>query len=1033
MKKSLTNTFKTRALVLSVSAITAGLMAQGLYAADATEELEEIQVTGSRIRATDGMQQPTPVTAISFDELSNIDPGGVISEQIGTLPQFFGTQSAQRGGGALFGSAGGSYLNMRSLGANRTLVLLDGSRVVPADKSGSVNVDTLPNALIRTVDVVTGGASAAYGADALGGVTNFVLDREFQGLKVQAGTGITEVGDGDRYNVSVAGGRQFGERLNIIASFDEKYINNIERRPEDLDPDFYQRWGHVTNPAWVSAAATPNVPQRLTLPNVCSSQHSPYGLISAPGTPLNRMKFLPDGSGITPFVNGSVTALGGTASMSGGPECDTANRAFGSGGADAAEVVGRSGFVGVQYDLTDNTTVFGQILTGRSESNNQNHRGSYELEAPWTATVFRNNAFLPASVAAIMDAQVPPMTSFQMNKIGTFYNVPEIGSNERDHNVFTTNSWSVGFNSVLPNGWDLSGNWQSGESEKRSQVYNKTRVDRMLLAADAVRNPATGAIMCNVTLVNPTVAQLAASPAVKGKFSKIGDWEIAAGIRAPTDRIPLASPIGLDNTVRDCVPYNVMGNGNISQAAIAYAGTDKFGLGNIEQDFAEVLLRGELYEGWGYGPVSFAGGVNYREQSFTDGGTPRDVEMLGPPLNDPALGIRGIPAGYTGGSANLHMFSTVPLLLGEYDVTELFAELQAPIWESASGNQRLGGSMAFRQSNYSRTGKVDTWKIGTEFEVFSDLRLRATKSRDVREPTFAERFDQQGGGGAVNDPLNNGANIQITTVSGGNPGLNPEFADTLVAGFVYQPSWLEGLQLSTDWYEIDITDAVGSLGAQRIVTECAAGNTALCVNVERGGPPTVTAGITSITRVFNYFLNVASARVEGIDTEISYRMEPDFFSNEFESLTVRALAGYVKERSNVATPGAVAVEQAGSTGTPDFTALITSTYSLGPWSVMLQGRFIEATTLTAGTGFWIAGVDADDVTVASNTWLNGQIAYNGEMANGAAWNVAFNVQNLFDRNPPIWASYGSRGGSQTVSDNYDVEGRRYQLSLNYNF
>src|SRR5690606_24164326 len=103
---------------------------------------------------------------------------------------------------------------------NRTLVLLDGSRVVPADKSGSVNVDTLPNALIRTVDVVTGGASAAYGADALGGVTNFVIDREFQGLKVQAGTGVTEVGDGDRYNLSVAAGHQFGDRLNVIASFD---------------------------------------------------------------------------------------------------------------------------------------------------------------------------------------------------------------------------------------------------------------------------------------------------------------------------------------------------------------------------------------------------------------------------------------------------------------------------------------------------------------------------------------------------------------------------------------------------------------------------------------------------------------------------------------------------------------------------------------------------------------------------------------------------------------------------------------------
>ncbi|MGP1666541.1 MAG: TonB-dependent receptor plug domain-containing protein, partial [Rhodanobacter sp.] len=181
-------------------------------------------------------------------------------DQLDALPQFFGTQSSARGGGALFGSSGGSFLNMRSLGANRTLVLLDGSRVVPGDKSGSVNVETLPNSLIRSVDVVTGGASAAYGADAVGGVTNFVIDREFQGLKVQLGTGITERNDGDRWNVSVAGGKQFGDRLNVIASYDEKYMNQVERRPEDMDADYYQRWGHVTNPAWTSFAATPNVP-----------------------------------------------------------------------------------------------------------------------------------------------------------------------------------------------------------------------------------------------------------------------------------------------------------------------------------------------------------------------------------------------------------------------------------------------------------------------------------------------------------------------------------------------------------------------------------------------------------------------------------------------------------------------------------------------------------------------------------------------------------------------------------------------------
>src|SRR5690606_28604070 len=140
-------------------------------------------------------------------------------------------------GGTLFGTAGGSYLDMRNLGTQRTLVLLDGSRVVPADKRGSVNVDTFPTALVRTVDVVTGGASAAYGADALGGVTNFVLDREFEGLKVQAGTGVTEWGDGERWNFSIAGGRQFGDNLNVIASLEARHINQIQRDPEEFDSD----------------------------------------------------------------------------------------------------------------------------------------------------------------------------------------------------------------------------------------------------------------------------------------------------------------------------------------------------------------------------------------------------------------------------------------------------------------------------------------------------------------------------------------------------------------------------------------------------------------------------------------------------------------------------------------------------------------------------------------------------------------------------------------------------------------------------
>ena len=1032
MKRNLSRVLQTKALTLSIATITAGLAyTPALQAQEG--ELEEIQVTGSRIRATDGMVTPVPVTALNLTELSSFQPGSTIAEQLDTLPQFFNTNTSQRGGGVLFGDGGGSYLNMRNLGAKRTLVLFDGSRVVPADKRGSVNIDTLPTALIRTVDVVTGGASAAYGADALGGVTNFVLDREFEGLKIETGTGITEQGDGERWNLSVAGGAQIGDRLNVIGSVQAMKINQISREAHELDGDWFQRWGWVTNPAW--SPGNTSVPQRLTVPNVVSSEHSPTGVIWArdgansrsPLIPfsLNGMTFLEDGSGVRPFIQGDIYAApnapGSTKSMTGGPEAAIGNRSFGTGVA-GNEVISRSAFVGLQYDITDTLSAYAQVLAGRSESNFVSYRGGSSLQDGWFATIYRDNAFLPDSVAAAMDEA--GIDSFQLHKLGSDRGAaePSVGSDNKG--VFNTYSWSVGFDALLPNGWDLSGSWQSGESHKRTGIYDEIRVDRMFLAMDAVRDPDTGAIVCNVQRYNPTPEQLLEAAA--GHLASPGGSP--GGTNPPPSTDPLLSPIGLDNSVRDCQPWNVLGMGNASQAALDYMTSPKMGDSVVKQDFAELLVTGDLLEGWA-GTINFAAGLTWRDQEFTDRALPTSIDVLGPPLNAPGIGVRGIPPGFTGGSANLHQFSTVPNVDGQYDVWEWFGEINVPLWVSGSGPQRLDSSLAFRQSDYSSIGRVESWKGGLDLQVTNDLRVRATKSRDVREANFSERFDFQGGGGSVNDPRFNNTSFQITTVSGGNPDLKPEMADTIVAGLVYQPSWLPGFRASTDWYEVKIRDSISTLGIQRIVDECELNGVAeLCAQFERDP----TTGF--IGRVFNTYLNVAQARVEGVDFELGYAMEPNFFDNELETLNFRMLGGYIIERAD--TPlGGEPLDQSGWVGTPDLTAVATMTYGLGPYSVQLQQRYI-ASTLNKNTGAsssWVEGIDVDTLKISSASYTNLQLGYTGEAGNGGEWRVAFNVTNLFDRHPPIIANYGTRGGAQTISSNYDEFGRRYQLSLNMSF
>ncbi len=995
--------------------------------------IEEISVTGSRIRTTSGFESPTPITSISTSELKSFEPGNTVSQQLTSLPQFFNNRTSQQTtDGSRFSPASNSYtfLNLRSLGGNRTLVLLDGHRLQPSDKAGTVNPDLLPSALMRSVDVVTGGASAAYGADAVGGVVNFILNREFEGLKVDVGTGMHEGGEGKQWQVGVAGGMSFlDDRLNVIGSFDTLEIDQVRGDRNSIDN--FHRIGWVRNPLWTPGAAI-GIPQRLTLPDVVSTLSSPTGLITAAGTSLDRMQFSLDGTRVVPFVTGSVTSLpgqsGGTSSTSGGPEAAIAYDTF-DNSPSASAVVSRSLFLGVKYELTDRLTLTADGRTGRAESINDFVRGGFELESPWNILIAPDNAFLPEEVRQVMLQK--NIKELSVSKLGSYVNRPEVGSNSVTENVLTQWQASTGFEYAIPGiEWTLEGHYQTGESKRSPEGKNVIRQDRLYLAMDSIKDPKTGKIVCRVQTINPTVEQLKAS--VAGRVSSIPiDPTKPPGIAGNT--MPLESPIGLDNTIGGCVPLNIFGSGNMTPEALEYVTSYKGANGVVEQNFAELLLTGDLFT-LPAGEVSFAAGLTWRAQEFFDlavtndgvgvGGKIVSMKELGPPINVPALGIRGIPAGIQTGSPNLHLFSTVPNIAGDTSVTEWFGEVQLPVWQFTE-QQRIDMNLAFRRSEYERSGNSDSWKVGVDAALHEDLRLRFTRSRDVREPTFQELFDAQGGGSSVNDPRFNNASVQTNTLSGGDPNLSPEIGNTQTAGIVWQPSftnWLDGLQVALDWYEIKIQDRVDTLTAQRILDECAK-NTLFCDRITRDP---VTAQLVNVRQSY---LNLSEAAVAGTDMELSWQTELNLFGNQPESLQVRWLGAFL--RTSTTTPfGGTPRDTAGGLGTPKYSHVFTATYGIGPYGLQLQNRYVDSTKLNVD---WVEGRDVDMNSVDSMNWWNAKIGYDGELGNGSTWNLSFNIQNLLDKEPPVVPGFGTRGGTQNFHNSFDVFGRRFNISANYNF
>jgi len=533
-------------------------------AASSEELAEAIVVTGSRI-ARSGFDQPTPVTVLGSEQIQR-QAATNIAQSLNDLPSFR-PQATPTTNAIFTNNIGASTADLRGLGANRTLVLINGRRVVASTVQGSsfanagaVDLNMIPTSLVQRADVVTGGASAAYGSDAVAGVVNIVLDTRLTGIKAQTQYSINDAGDGKEWQFALAGGTSFADgRGHIVAGVD--YADDKGAR------DCYSRdwcalsYNTVANP-FVTGSTTQRVgaglPATLILPNTRNATATVAGIIPIlPGPPnaaliasgLRGMEFGPNGT-LVPHNYG--TYYGAPIFQSGGGD---ARQAFYENFPLSAPTERLNSFAHAEFELSDAVTLFAEGSYGRVKGSTI---GAQRRDLG-NITIQRDNAYLPAGVVATM-------TQFGLTSIpfGRIWN--DLGP-QRAEVTRETYRGVFGINANMWGDWKLDAYYQFGRTDYSQRGYNTTITPRLNFAIDAVRD-ANNNIVCR-------------------------------GVR---DGVAAAA---------GCVPLNPF----IQNAR----GANSYVVGTVEQDthltqnVVSMAINGTLFEGWA-GPIKAATGAEIRQE-----------------------------------------------------------------------------------------------------------------------------------------------------------------------------------------------------------------------------------------------------------------------------------------------------------------------------------------------------------------------------------------------------------------------------------
>ncbi len=929
--------------------------------------LEEVVVTGSRLVRRD-LDAPSPLVTIDGDEL--FYAGNVTLEQ--TLNEFPQLQTDVTAQTNARGGAGVLSANLRALGPTRTLVLVNGRRFAPADTSGLVDLATIPDILVSKVEVITGGASAVYGSDAIAGAVNFTLNDRFEGVSFNVSHNETFEGDGATLRADfVIGGNIDGGRGNAV----------VHGSYTDGDPVFF------SDRAYSAVTLNPNSAGELV----------PSGSGNIPGTRIGlSMTDLMSLSGVDLTPPAECSAITGIRFGPSGeplPFCDPEDRFNFAPLNFLMRPRERTQFSGLaSYDIADDITVYGEYFYIDNSQGFQQAPAAFaprtQGAAPGTLIVpnLANNPILSQATIDFFTANAAffdPNGDGDYEIVGSARRADELGPRIFDYDRKTA-AFTIGLRGDIgsddsPWNWDVF--FQDHDTSQLFVSQNVVSTRSLNAGLDIVIDPVTQEPQCRTALLP------------------------------------------------NCVPVNIFGIGSITPEMAGFLTPTRFQSTSLERQAAVASIAGDLFD-MPAGPVAAAFGLEWREDAFTF--VPDDLVR-----ND---GPREVPPND-----------------GEMDVTEVFGEARVPLLADLPAIENLAFEGAIRFSDYSTIGSATTWRAGLDWQISDTFKLRGFFNTAIRAPSLIDLFATQTSGFTNgNDPcdVDNGPsqaqrdlcvqqgvdaseidmfqqiNIGLTSVGGGNPELQEEESDTITLGFVYQPGFVEGLNLTVDYYQIEVTDAIASVTAQFVLDECfrtLEANGTFCSRVSR-----LSNG--QLFEVESSLANVAELTVSGVDLQATYGIDlPDSLSlwGQGATLNLSWNAGWQFEREITAIPGAPPLDCAGKFGTScsgtgvpvvlDFKSVLSGTYAAGPFTGRLQWRTLGDLDLLEGQTEFIDSVDAEHYFDMSVSFAASDMF---ELYGG--------INNLTDNDPPV-LGFRLGGPPNTNTGVYDLIGRRYFLGVRSNF